>query len=907
LTAYWDNVLDLNRATSKSTAPPPPKRTSNGRRRAQAVIDFIEQLTIPSGVGQGGPMRLESWQKEFIRDIYEPHIRPPHGRTRRVVRRAILSIARKNGKDLDLNTPIPTPSGWVTMGKLKVGDIIFDENGRRCRVTYVSPVFVGHRCWRLRFADGSEIVAGNDHQWVTQHKVRPETGASGHSPRQSIVTTGQIAASLYVPRNDAAKEHNHKVKVADALELPEAELPLAPYVLGYWLGNGHRDGARVTSGEDDGEEISRHCEAALGFATGLRVDRHGGASRSVLSLSHVAHRSVVVRALRSLDVTNKKHIPQSYLWSSRAQRLSLLQGLMDSDGSVSGNPNSPRCYFENTNHQLALDVLQLVRSLGFKASIREDRATLNGRDMGPAWSVSFTAFREDEIFLLRRKNEALLVRPSKPRSRHSTNAIVACDEVPSVPTVCIQVDSPSRLFLAGEGFTPTHNTALIAAIVLAHLVGPEAIPNGEIYSAANDRDQAGIVFKFARQFVEAEPELLAVIEVIGSTKTMIARRTGSVYRAVSAEAGTKHGYLPSLVIYDELAQAKKRDLYDVLDTSFGAREEPLFVIISTQSNDPEHILSKLIDDAKSGADPSIICHLYAAEENCDLADERQWRAANPALGTFRDKEDLAVAIRAAIRQSSEEPKVRNLFLNQRVSPYAPLVSRAEWEACIGQVEFAPGEEVYLALDLSSVNDLTALAMGSVSDPCRVQVWFWKPEDKLIEHSARDFGAGEYRYMRWHEKGFLNKSPGRSINPAVVALHIANLHQKYRIRALAYDLWRIDELLRVFDSIGLQAYKSTERGDGLRLVTWGQGFRDMGPAVNAMLKAILDRQVVHNNNPVLNWNMANAVSETNETGEKKLVKNKSRFRIDGAVTVCMLMGLRARDRGVKPVDIEALIG
>jgi Phage Terminase len=103
------------------------------------------------------------------------------------------------------------------------------------------------------------------------------------------------------------------------------------------------------------------------------------------------------------------------------------------------------------------------------------------------------------------------------------------------------------------------------------------------------------VFKFCRQIVDLEPELIEKIDVVVSTKTMIGKKTGSVYRAISAEAGTKHGYMPSLVIYDELAQAKNRDLYDVLDTSFGARDEPLLITISTQSNDPEHILSKLID------------------------------------------------------------------------------------------------------------------------------------------------------------------------------------------------------------------------------------------------------------------------------------------------------------------------
>ena len=450
-------------------------------------------------------------------------------------------------------------------------------------------------------------------------------------------------------------------------------------------------------------------------------------------------------------------------------------------------------------------------------------------------------------------------------------------------------------------------TALIAAIVLAHLVGPEAIPNGEIYSAANDRDQAGIVFKFCRQIVDLEPELIEKIEVIPSTKTMIGKKTGSVYRAISAEAGTKHGYLPSLVIYDELAQAKTRDLYDVLDTSFGARDEPLFVTISTQSNDPEHILSKLIDDGLSKADPAIVCHLYAADEDCALDDEAQWLKANPALGVFRDREDLVAAVRKAMRMPAEEPKVRNLFLNQRVSPSSPLIARAEWFACAGTVEFIDGEDVYLGLDLSSVIDLTALVMGSADEPMRVQSWFWKPADLLREHSDRDFGAGNLRYLEWHDAGHLRVSPGKSIDPAVVALFIAELSRRYRIRGLAYDRWRIDELLREFDRLGLQAYKDGDKGDGLRLVPWGQGFKDMGPAIDALELAIAERSLMHSNNPLLNWNIGNAIATTDPAGNRKLDKGKARFRIDGAVALAMLLGLRARDRAVKPVDIEALIG
>ena len=129
-----------------------------------------------------------------------------------------------------------------------------------------------------------------------------------------------------------------------------------------------------------------------------------------------------------------------------------------------------------------------------------------------------------------------------------------------------------------------------------------------------------------------------------------------------------------------------------MDTSFGARDEPLFITISTQSTDPEHILSKLIDDGVSGADPSIICHLYAADEDCDLEDEAQWLKANPALGDFRDREDLAAAIKKCRRMPADEPKVWN---NQRVAPVAALIAPQTWKDCIGDAAFRDGEEVYL--------------------------------------------------------------------------------------------------------------------------------------------------------------------------------------------------------------------
>lgn len=464
-------------------------------------------------------------------------------------------------------------------------------------------------------------------------------------------------------------------------------------------------------------------------------------------------------------------------------------------------------------------------------------------------------------------------------------------------------------------------TALIAAIVLLHLVGPEAIRNGELVSAANDREQASIVFHFARQIVEMTPGLARYVTIIPSTKRLVGRHMGTVYRALSAEAGTKHGQSPALTIYDELAQAKSRDLYDVLDSSMGAQQEPLFAVISTQSNDPEHILSKLIDDGLSGEDPSIYVQVHAVPEDTpdeEIWTEKIWKLANPALGTFRSLEDVRAMARKAQRMPAEEPKFRNLILNQRVSPVAALLSRAEWMACKRpDVEFRDGEDIYLSLDMSAIVDLTALTkLSAGADETRIEPIFWKPEDLLKEHSKRDFGGGNRRYIQWRDEGYLRTSPGRSIDPAVVAAEIASCCQRYNVLGLAYDRWRVQDLLREFDRIELVAYLDSEsekeqrrrgRKSGLRLVPWGQGFRDMAAAIDALELAVIERKIAHASNPLLNWNIGNAVATMDPAGNRKLDKEKARFRIDGAVSLTMGIGLKARDRREREIDIASLIG
>jgi phage terminase large subunit-like protein len=454
-------------------------------------------------------------------------------------------------------------------------------------------------------------------------------------------------------------------------------------------------------------------------------------------------------------------------------------------------------------------------------------------------------------------------------------------------------------------------TALIAALALVHLVGPEAEQNGEIYSAANDREQASIIFKYARQLIELNEELQKHCEVIPSTKRITCGLFGSVYHAISREAGTKMGFNPSMVIYDELSQAKNRDLFDALDTSMGARDEPLLVIISTQSNDPEHILSQIIDDGLKVNDGTTVVHLYAVPDDCeDIFDEEVWAQANPALGDFRSLPDMRAMAERAKRMPSFESSFRNLYLNQRVDVRSPLISRNQWMACFNKEAKIPfGSEIYLALDLSSTTDLSSLTAITAEDDVDILMqWFWKPEELIREHVRRD----QVPYDEWARAGWLSLIPGRTIDVEVIARTIGECCQDYRVKGLCYDRWRIDTLLKELDRLDIRCWvegkddtpENFEPEDGaLRMVPWGQGFKDMAPAVDELEKSIIDRRLQHNNNPLLNFCFANAISIQDPAGNRKLDKSKVRFRIDGAVTTAMAIGLKVRDRVLPREEAE----
>jgi phage terminase large subunit-like protein len=844
--------------------------------RGTRVIKFIETYCrVPEGTLVGQPLVLLPFQKKFIKAVYDGDV---------PVRRAILTMGRKNGKGLALDTPIPTPNGWTTMGALAPGDVVFSETGEPCRVSYVSPVHVGLRCWRLTFSDGTSIVADEQHKWLTTRR---------RSRKPKVVTTPEIADSVFASRNDGVVEYAHGIAVAGALNTPDTLLPLDPYLLGCWLGDGSSSSAQLHCGDQDVE----YFHAAVGSSLGCAPIRRRERTAWVVGLTDGrggTRETKVVSVLRRLGVLGDKHVPQTYLWAGTEQRRALLQGLMDTDGTVTrtGRTGAVSCVFSNTNPRLVDGVVQLARSLGLKVGRRERDAKLHGRVVGRVHEAQFTAWAEDKVFRLPRKLDRLKARPPRP-TRASTLKIVACEPVPSVPTKCIQVDSPSSLFLAGEGMTPTHNTALIACLLLTHLIGPEARRNSQIVSGALSRDQAALVFHLAAKMVQLSPELAKVVKVIPSGKRLVGLPLNVEYRALAADGTTAMGLSPVVVILDEVGQVQgpQSDFVDALLTSQGAHTNPLVVTISTQAANDADLLSVWIDDAKTSSDPAIVCHLYTAPAGCALDDPRAWAAANPALGVFRSKEDLAAQALLAGRMPTSESSFRNLMLNQRVAVNNPFVSRSVWLKNSGEYDESvfSSHPTYLGIDLSSRADLTAIVMVAQSDSGEwcVHTTCFTPESGLLERAKRDRAP----YDTWVREGHLLTTPGASVDYDWVAEWLLARIQGGQIefKLAAYDRWRMDVLLAAMRRQGADDHLLA------KFVPFGQGTKDMSPALDTLEAELLNGRLRHGGHPVLTMCAANALVWRDSSGNRKFVKDKATGRIDAMVALAMALGIGASQK------------
>lgn len=442
-------------------------------------------------------------------------------------------------------------------------------------------------------------------------------------------------------------------------------------------------------------------------------------------------------------------------------------------------------------------------------------------------------------------------------------------------------DSPTRRFILSMG-RKNGKTAFSAFLLLLHLVGPEARANSQLFSAAQSRDQAAVLFKLAAKVVRLNPDLEDAVGIKDSAKVLVCPELGTEYRALSADASTAMGLSPVFVVHDELGQTKgpRSELYEALETASAAQESPLSIIISTQAPTDADLLSVLIDDARKGGDERTKVVVYTADPDLDPFGEAAIRQANPHFDSLMNKAEVFDQAEAARRMPSAEAGYRNLILNQRIDPTSMFVSRSVWQANGKQPRPLLGRKVFGGLDLSSVSDLTALVLiGEQEGEWDVEPTFWLPEQGLAEKARAD----RVPYDVWHRQGFLQATPGASISYDFVAQYLRGVFNRYDVEALAFDRHYMKFLRPCLVRAGFSEAELE------RFVEFGQGMVSMSPALRELETMLLRTEMRHGDHPVLTMCAGNAALEIDAAENRKFTKKKSTGRIDGMVSLAMAVG------------------
>ncbi len=436
-------------------------------------------------------------------------------------------------------------------------------------------------------------------------------------------------------------------------------------------------------------------------------------------------------------------------------------------------------------------------------------------------------------------------------------------------------------------------SGLIAGVCLAALLGPLSEERGAVYAASIDRGKAGILYEEIRAIILAVPEFAARVNIVDFHKRIVVLDgdgKDSTFEALSADARRSQGLSPVLWAYDEAGESPDDALAKVLMESEGKRDHTLGIILSTQAEDDQHWLSKLIDAAQAEDIPGTYLQLHAAPADADIWAEETIALANPALGVFLDHAAVIKSRDRARMMPSFEPSYRRLRLNQRADskPESRLIQAPLWKELSLPVDRAKlkGRPCFGGLDLSGKHDLTALVLVFPDDTATsfdVLPFFWTPEGQLAARAATE----ARRFREWIASEHLIPTPGNTVRYDWVATQMAVLADEFDIKAIGFDRYRIDDLTP----------ELAEAGAEIPLEPFGQGFVSMGPAIERFAELALSSGIRHGGHPVLTAAVANAITLSDPAGNLKVDKAKSSgrgpVRVDGAVALVMALQVASR--------------
>ncbi len=433
-------------------------------------------------------------------------------------------------------------------------------------------------------------------------------------------------------------------------------------------------------------------------------------------------------------------------------------------------------------------------------------------------------------------------------------------------------------------------TEMVAALGLYHLLNDP--PSGQIYCCAAEREQASLVYRAAKQMIEQDPALQEMVRVVDSKKEIYNRDTDTFVKVLSAEAYSKHGLNPTVVIFDEIHAQPNRDLWDVMTFGAGAaRKEPLWWVITTAGDDPDrasigwevHEYARKII-AKEITDPIWYAKIYCADEDDDIFDEAIWYKANPSLGHTIDIETVRQEAIGARNDEGKEKLFRWLRLNQWVAlktlTWLPLTL---WDGTIGSWSPADlvGRRCYVGLDLSSTVDLTAAAIlfppQDGQDDWRVMFEAWIPVERMQERIRRD----KVPFDRWVKSGHLHATPGDVIDYDFVRARIEAIAKQYDVRFLCADPWNSRMLTQQLAKAEVESLEVPQTIAGL------------SPGMKEVERLLRAGHLTHEKNPVARWCFGNVAIAIDGNENIKPMKNKSADRIDVVVALINAMNIAIR--------------
>lgn len=436
-------------------------------------------------------------------------------------------------------------------------------------------------------------------------------------------------------------------------------------------------------------------------------------------------------------------------------------------------------------------------------------------------------------------------------------------------------------------------TPMAAAIGIYHLMCDP--PGGEIYCAAAEKEQAAQTYRYMKSMIAQDAFLNKHLRVVDSKKEIYNDATGTFVKVLSAEAYSKHGMAPSVVIVDELHAHQNRDLWDFLTFGAGsARKQPLWLTITTAGNDPDrktigwevHEYARKIRDGEI-ADPTWCVRIYGAPEDADIYDESVWYAANPSLGVAIDIEAVRLEALAAKNSEAVERNFRWLRLNQWVSTkrisWLPITL---WDKTQGKWtrDEMRGRDCYVGIDLSSTTDLTAITV--LFPPLADEGWrffidAWIPEENMPERERRD----HVPFSKWVKAGYVQATPGNVVDYSCLVQHLQRLAVDYSVKYYCADPWNFVMLRQLMGETNPDKF-----------IEISQMMSGMSPAMHELEKMFLGGEISHEENPCGRWAFGNVVVAIDGNENKKPMKNKSIDRID---PICALIDAFAAAMKLEP--------